>query len=481
MEEKLDFSLPDKKQKRNASNAICILLLLVVTGLISANLFVALSHRQAVPQPTNQPLSAEQTRQLAARLAQRNLYDRAAGVWQHYLSISKLTDPERATALFQIGTLLEKTGDYAQAIEYYYRSEMTATLSELEPQINAHIKDCFERLGKFSALRYELMDRTSFKKSDRAGDTIVAEIGAEKITAADLDALIENEIENRLTLWAAFMTDQQLKEQKKKMLEQYRGPDAKQQYLQTWLAQEILYRQALQEQLTEKPEVKRLLEEQEQLTEKPEVKRLLEEQARGVLSQHIMNQQLAAKINITETDLQTYYTANKTAYVEPARATISHILVDERKQAADLIERINGGDDFAQLAKEFSKDEATKDKGGKLDTEVSKGSYVPGIGSFPELNEKIFAADTATVLDEPVKTEKGWEVVRVEEKRPERQKSFDEVREEVMSTLLTQKRQDVQQDYIQQMMDKYDVVVHTSSLTGKTGSQSEKDTTGTIK
>jgi len=465
MEEKLDFSLPGKRQKRNVSNAVCIVLFLVLVALVSADLFVGLSERKAVPKAAGERLSAEQTKQLAAKLGQRNLYDRAAAVWQEYLSVGGLTDAERARALFQIGTLLEKAHRYGEAIEHFYRSEIAAKLSDLEPQINAHIKDCFERLGKFSALRYELMDRTGLKKSDQGGSKIVAEIGAEKITEADLDALIENEIENRISPWAAFMSDEQIKEQKQRMLQQYKGPQARQQYLQARLAQEVLYRQALEQELGEKPEVRRLLEEQ----------------ARGVLSQYLMNQQLAAKINITETDLQTYYSANKANYVEPPRAKISHMLVEEENQANDLIGRIKGGEDFAALAKELSKDEATKDGGGAIDSEVAKGPYVPGIGNFPALNEKIFGADAPAVLDEPFKTDKGWEIVQLREKYPERQKSFDEVREEVMQALSTQKRQDVQQEYIKQMMDKYNVIIHTSVLTGKGESESEEQAPGVVK
>jgi peptidyl-prolyl cis-trans isomerase C len=448
MEEKLDFSLPRKKGKGGFAGRLSVVLLVVLVGLAAANLYVALSPAGQVSVGTVGSVSAEQTKELATKLAQRNLYDRAAKVWQDYLSAERLTDAERAKALFQIGTLLEKAERYGEAIEYYYRSEIAADVKELERQISAHIKDCFERLGKFSALRYELIDRVSLKKEDEAGGKIVAEIGAEKITEADLDAIIESDIDNRLGAWSAFMTGDQLNEQKKQMLGQYQSPQAKQRYLQNWLTQEILYRQALQENLGDEPAVKRMLAEQ----------------ARGILSQHQMNQQLAEKIHLTETDVQTYYSVNKDRYIEPAKAKISHILVDDEEQANDLIKRINEGEHFGVLAKEFSADEDTKEKGGLIDAEVVKGPYVAGIGDAGELNEKIFASDPPALLGEPFKTDKGWEIVHVHEKQPEQQKSFEQVREEVMSTLLRQKQQDVQAEYVKQIMDKYNVIVHTSAF-----------------
>jgi len=356
MEEKLDFSLPAKKEKKPVAGKIVIILLLVLIGLECANLVSKPPRESPRPGAAAGQLSAEQTKDLALKLARRNLYARAAKVWQDYLASGRLTDADRAKTLLRIGTLLEKAGRYEEAIEHYYRSESIAKLDELADQINTHIKDCFEKLGKFSALRYELMDRTSLEESPQAGGKIVAEIGAEKITEADLDAIIENSIDNQLSPMAAFMTAEQLNEQKKKMLEQYRSSQAKNQFLQSWLAQEILYRQALKEGLSEDAQVKRLLDDL----------------ARSVLSQQMMSRQLAAKIHVTETDLQTYYTANKAKYIEPA-------------------------------------------------------------------NEE---AETS-----------------------ERQKTFDEVRQQVMSELLDQKRRDIQQQYIEQMMDQYNVIIHTSALT----------------
>src|SRR4030042_1659287 len=198
MEEKLDFSLPEKKQKNGIANLIIIVLLLILIGLSAANMARRPARDNQATDGTSYSLSAEQTRQLAGKLSQRNLHIRAANVWKDYLAAGKLADAERAKTLFQIGTLLEKANLYDQAIEYFYRSEIVADLGELKPQINAQIRNCLGKLGKFSARRYELMDRTSLEAAPAAGAKIVAEIGAEKITEADFDGFIENEIDSQL-------------------------------------------------------------------------------------------------------------------------------------------------------------------------------------------------------------------------------------------------------------------------------------------
>ena len=467
MEEKLDFSLPERKQKGSFVNKISVILLLILVGLALANLLIALKPQDANQQAQRQGLSAEQTKQLAAKLAQRGLYSQAANTWQDYITVTgaKLTNSERAKALFQAAMALEKAGLYADAIEFFYRSETAEKLNDLTPQINEHIKECFEKLGKFSALRYELMDRTSINQEKQAGSEIVAEIGIEKITKADLDAQIENALDNQLSSVAAFMSPEQLNEHKKKMLEQFQNPQTKQQFLQTWLAQKILYREALEQKFDEKPDIKKIINEHIQ----------------GLLSQQLMNEQLASKINITQTDLETYYAANKEKFLEPAKATISHILVSEEQQAKDIIKRINNGEDFSKLAKELSLDEETKENGGKIDLDVTEGSDVPVIGHVEGLSEKIFAAEAPKLLEEPFKTEKGWEIVKVETKEDQRQKSFDEVRQQVMMMLSNQKRQDVQQDYLRQMMDKYNVIIHTSVLAPSKGAESESNSSGSQK
>jgi peptidyl-prolyl cis-trans isomerase C len=438
MAEKLNFTLPEKKPGGSVGGTLTLLLLIVLMAMAGANFYVATSDRKPEPAAKGN-LSSEQAKDLAAKLAQRGLYQQAATAWQDYLAVAQPTAAQRAQIHFQIGDLLEKAGLYGDAIEHYYRSEAAAKLTELEPQINAHVKECFERLGKFSALRYEVMDRTSMDSSQPAGGKVVAEIGAEKITESQLDALIEESIEDQIAPMRAFLTSEQVNEQKKRALEQARSPQTKQEFLQSWLAQEILYRQALDQQLGEKPEVKRLVHS---LT-------------RQALSRQMLDAQLASKINVTDTDVQTYYAANRDKYVEPAGAKISHVLVSDEQKANDLLKQIQGGADFAALA---------KDSGGKIGEDVHPGSSIPGIGDVNDLSAAIFATDAPKVLDRAFKTGKGWEVVRVDERRPQRQKSFDEVRQQVTMELLRKKSEEVQRDYIKEMMDKHRVVVHTSAL-----------------
>ena len=447
MTEKLDFSLPQKRPQGSAVGALTVLLLIVLVVLAAANLIVTRAGKSSEP-AGGQGLSAEQVKDLASKLAQRDLYQQAAAAWQDYLATAKLTGPEEAKTQFQIGTLLEKAGLYGDAIEHYYRSEAAGAVKELQVDLNAHVKECFEKLGKFSALRYELMDRTSLNPSQPAGGKVVAEIGAEKITEAQLDAKIEESIENQLEPMKAFMTPEQLNEQKKRALEQSRNPKTKQDFLEGWLAQEILYRQALQEKLGDKPEVQRVVHD---LT-------------RQALSQQLMNEQLASKIHVTDSDLQTYYAANKDKYVEPERAKISHILVKEQGQANDLLKRLKDGADFAALAKESSQDETTKGNGGRIADDVLKGARVPGVGDANEINVSIFAASAPAVLEKPFKTDKGWEIVKVEEKQAQRQKSFEEVQQQVGMQLLRQKREEVQREYIKEMMDRHQVVIHTAAF-----------------
>jgi len=96
------------------------------------------------------------------------------------------------------------------------------------------------------------------------------------------------------------------------------------------------------------------------------------------------------------------------------QANSVHILVTEEALALSLVERINAGEDFAALAKEFSEDPGSKDNGGDLGW-VGKGQFVP------EFEKAIFEdLDIGEVTQVPVKSEYGYHIIKLigREERP---------------------------------------------------------------
>lgn len=106
-----------------------------------------------------------------------------------------------------------------------------------------------------------------------------------------------------------------------------------------------------------------------------------------------------------------------------------HILVDDEAKAKDIAKRAKAGEDFAKLAKENSKDSA--EDGGDL-------GYFTKDQMVPEFAEAAFKLEKGQVSD-PVKTQFGWHIIKVEDKRSQQPPAFDAVKEEVKSLVIREK------------------------------------------
>jgi peptidyl-prolyl cis-trans isomerase D len=120
----------------------------------------------------------------------------------------------------------------------------------------------------------------------------------------------------------------------------------------------------------------------------------------------------------------------------PGQVRARHILfrgdgASERARAA--LTRLRAGESFEALARELSDDVATREEGGDL------GFFPRGRGLLPELEETAFALGEGE-LSEPVETERGVHLVRVEERRGASERGFDEVRFELARELVHQDR-----------------------------------------
>jgi len=112
-----------------------------------------------------------------------------------------------------------------------------------------------------------------------------------------------------------------------------------------------------------------------------------------------------------------------------------HILVENEDQAKKIAARLKGGEDFAKVAGEVSKDPGSKAEGGDLGWFAKDRMVAP-------FAEAAFKLPVGQVSD-PVKTQFGWHVIKVEEKRTKPVPSFDEMKEQVDQYLTRKAQQDI--------------------------------------
>jgi peptidyl-prolyl cis-trans isomerase C len=116
-----------------------------------------------------------------------------------------------------------------------------------------------------------------------------------------------------------------------------------------------------------------------------------------------------------------------------------HILVPSEDEAKAVLAEVKKGTDFAELAKQKSKDPGAAAEGGDL-------GYFGKEQMVPEFAETAFKLDKGQVSD-PVKTQFGWHIIKVEDKRSKPVPEFDKVKDQI-ETYVQRK---AQADYIQKL------------------------------
>jgi len=143
---------------------------------------------------------------------------------------------------------------------------------------------------------------------------------------------------------------------------------------------------------------------------------------------------VAAQATVSDADLHAAYDKQKDKYVEPEKRLAAHILITPDKddaaalkQAQDVLAQAKAGKDFGQLAKQYSKDPGTADKGGKLDWS-DKNAFVPAF------SDALFSMSPGEIRG-PVKTQFGYHIIKLLEVQPGKMKTFDEARPELEAEL----------------------------------------------
>ncbi len=205
------------------------------------------------------------------------------------------------------------------------------------------------------------------------------------------------------------------------------------------------------------------------LDKNPEVKKRIEDLKNSLLAQELYRREIEPKTKkVNEAEIKKYYAEHKDEFAEPEMVKARHILVrvkdskDQkswkaaRKKLLEIKKKIDKGADFAEMAKQFSEDPGSKDRGGDL-------GYFPKGRMVKSFETAAFSLKKGEVSD-LVKTPFGYHLIKVEDRKPGSTKSLDQVRRQIEEKLVKEKQREAVESMIAALKKKYSVKMNTKLL-----------------
>lgn len=212
---------------------------------------------------------------------------------------------------------------------------------------------------------------------------------------------------------------------------QFNTPEGVQKVVDELINQELMYLDA----------------KENNLDKDEEYQSMLEENKKALLKSYALNT-LIEDVSPTEEDIKNYYDEHKDQMKKAETRVASHILVGSEDKAKEVLEEMEDGLKFEEAAKKYSTC-PSKEQGGNLG-EFGRGKMIP------EFEEKAFSMDEGEI-SEPVKTQHGYHIIRVEEVSPEGTKSLEESKEEIKQMLTRLQQQDKYLEKVEELKEKYEV------------------------
>jgi peptidyl-prolyl cis-trans isomerase C len=270
------------------------------------------------------------------------------------------------------------------------------------------------------------------KKTDSFDSRVIAQVGDEKIVFGDLNNLIRMMPPSYQAMFSSV-------DQINKLLERQ--------------IDNILFAQ----------EARRL-----KVDENPEVKYKLEEFTKGILTQALIEETVNKNVTVTDKEVEAYYNNNKEDFLVPEKIKVSHILIavasdagedvkgEKKKQAEQILYKVKAGENFAELAQQYSDDTATKKRGGIM-------GFFPKGSKNAELEEIAFRLKKDEV-SEIVITDKGYHIVKLLDRKEGTTKTLEESRKKINNTLTQQKRNEAIQDLLKDLKARTKVEIYQETL-----------------
>lgn len=150
-------------------------------------------------------------------------------------------------------------------------------------------------------------------------------------------------------------------------------------------------------------------------------------------------------------DVEAYYNENLEQYNYEAEIRASHILLETEEKALEVLDKINNGADFAELAREYSTG-PSGEKGGDL------GFFGQNSNMDKDFKDAAFALELNKV-SEPIKTQFGYHLIKVTEMKEAGTTTFEEAKDTINEQLLSAKKQEKWNEFVTELREKAEIEI----------------------
>ena len=199
----------------------------------------------------------------------------------------------------------------------------------------------------------------------------------------------------------------------------FSGDKGNRDFLDYLVIQELFYQEALKKGVDKQPEIQAKIDDM----------------TRKVILDSYLRGEIQKKADVTEADAKAYFDSHPDEFKGQEETRASHILVKTEGEAKSLLARIKKGESFEKLAKKYSQDPGSRNKGGDL-------GYFRKDQMVPEFEKAIENAKPGEVVG-PVKTQYGYHLIKVVDKRIGPGLEFDKIAGQLRINLARKKQKEI--------------------------------------
>lgn len=162
-----------------------------------------------------------------------------------------------------------------------------------------------------------------------------------------------------------------------------------------------------------------------------------------------LQENVQGEVEVTEEEMKEYYDNNKSDFETKEQVQASHILLEDKEAAEEVMTELQEGGDFAELAKEYSTGPSA-DKGGELGY-ISRDQNIA-----QEFKEAVFDLESGE-MSQIVETEYGFHIIKATDKKEADVKSYEEAKEQIKQQLQNQKGQQIWDEFVRELRDEAEI------------------------